>query len=148
MVWAVCSKVLGLLFFIHYLLLLRLFVVFGSCSVLVLLCSTLYPFQICNYLAGEERAGCMTFLVFSVLCGCYRSLILPYNAVSWSAVCHYGIGHTHLLFASCTIQPNFRMDETIATWFHQNDSFYVFYHHNELLWTTFSLIPLIILMNK
>ena len=33
----------------------------GGGLVLVLLCSTKYPFLICNHLAGEKRAGCFFF---------------------------------------------------------------------------------------
>ena len=31
----------------------------------------------CNHLTGEDRAGCFTFIVFLMLCGCYCSLPLP-----------------------------------------------------------------------
>ena len=33
-----------------------------NCKVCVLFCSTLCPFLFCNHVAGEERAGCFTFV--------------------------------------------------------------------------------------
>ena len=80
------SKAVNLLLFVYGLMLLLLFVGF-SCLVLVLLNSTLCPLKFCNHLAGEERAGYFTFIVFLVSCGCYCSLPLPKRAVGWSAVC-------------------------------------------------------------
>ena len=53
---AVCSKAVVLLLFIHCLLMLRWSI--------TLFCSTLCPFLFCNHLAGEERVGCFTFVVF------------------------------------------------------------------------------------
>ena len=50
--------------------------------VLVLICSTLCPFEFCIYLVEDERAGCFTFL--SSGCGCYPFLPLPRGAMGWS----------------------------------------------------------------
>ena len=36
--------------------------------VFVLICITLCPFQLCNHLDGEEKAGCLAFIVFRVSC--------------------------------------------------------------------------------
>ena len=55
------SKVMVPLLLIYCLLLLQLFVGY-LCLVLILLCSPKYPFQCCNYLAKEERTGCIILL--------------------------------------------------------------------------------------
>ena len=60
------SKAVVHLLFIHCLLLLLLFVFL--CWVLVLLWVLYVLFWFCNHPAGEERAGCFTFVVFGVLC--------------------------------------------------------------------------------
>ena len=39
---------------------------FGPCF----LCITKCPFQFCNRLDGEERAGCFTLIVLVVSCDC------------------------------------------------------------------------------
>ena len=36
----------------------------GSVLVFVLLCITLYPYEFCNHLDEEERAGCFALFVF------------------------------------------------------------------------------------
>ena len=45
------------------------------CLILVLLCSALGPFWICGRLAGEERAGCYTFIAFLVSSSWFRGLV-------------------------------------------------------------------------
>ena len=50
----------------------------------------------CNHLAGEERAGCFTFVVFCISCRCYRSLILIHGVMAYVIVAFPG--HIHLLF--------------------------------------------------
>ena len=46
------------------------------------------PFQacFCNHSAGDERAGCLAFNVFWMLCCCYYSLPLLLGAIDWSVV--------------------------------------------------------------
>ena len=45
---------------------------------------------------GEESAGCFTFNVFLMTCGCYY-LPLPQGAVDWSTVCDCGISWSYSL---------------------------------------------------
>ena len=45
--------------------------------------------QFCNYLDGEERAGCFTLFVFLVSRDC--CVALPHDATGLSAVCDCGI---------------------------------------------------------
>ena len=65
------------------------------CLVLVfnLLCSTLCPFEFCNYLAEEGwGAGCFGLIVFMIhACDCWCSVTLSHGAAGWSAVCDCGI---------------------------------------------------------
>ena len=42
----------------------------GSVLVFVLVCITLCPFQLCNHLDEEERAGCFAFVAFWMSCYC------------------------------------------------------------------------------
>ena len=58
------SKTAVVLLLIHCLLLLPLFVVI--CVGPWLIMQYLVLFLICNHLAGEERAGCFTLIVFLV----------------------------------------------------------------------------------
>ena len=39
----------------------------------------------------RERAGCFTFIVFSMSCYCECPVTLSHGAVGWSAVCDCGI---------------------------------------------------------
>ena len=55
------------------------------------------PFLFCNHLAGEERAGCFTLVVFLKYCDCYCCVALPHGAVCWSAVCDCGISWSYFL---------------------------------------------------
>ena len=57
------SKAMVLPSFIHCCNYHGLYVVF-LCWVLVLFCSALCPFEFCNHLAGEVRAGCFIFVMF------------------------------------------------------------------------------------
>ena len=57
------------------------------CLFYVLLCITFGPFEFCNHLDGEERAGCLTVFDFLMSCDCCCSVALP----RWSAVCDPGI---------------------------------------------------------
>ena len=50
----------------------------------VLLYVTLYPFQFCNHLEGEERAGCFASFVFLVYHDC--CMALPRGAMGLFAV--------------------------------------------------------------
>ena len=59
--------------------------------VFVLECITLCPFEFCNHLEEEERAGCFAFVVFLMSSYCKCSLALPHSSVGWSAVCDCGI---------------------------------------------------------
>ena len=61
------------------------------CVGLCLVCITLCPFQFCNHLEEEERAGCFAFIVFPVFYFCKYSVALRHGAVGWSAVCDCGI---------------------------------------------------------
>ena len=63
-----CFKVVVVLLLIHCLLLFPLSVGVLYLA-LVLLCSSQCPFQFCNHLAEEERAGCFTLIVFLLSCG-------------------------------------------------------------------------------
>ena len=60
-------------------------------------CCTLLPFWFCNYLDGEEGAGC--FAWFVLLLSCYCCVALPRGAMGLSAVCDCGIS----LLSSLTI---------------------------------------------
>ena len=84
------------LLLIHSLLLVTLFV-WVLCLVHILLCSTLCPFNVCNHLDGEERAGCFTFSFFLISCDCLCSVALPRGALGWSAYCDYGISWSYSL---------------------------------------------------
>ena len=55
----------------------------------VLLCVTLCPFQFCNHLDGEERAGCFALFVFQVSRDCF--VALSHDATGLSAVYDCGI---------------------------------------------------------
>ena len=62
----------------------------------VLLYVTLCPFEFCNHLDGEERAGCFALFVFLVsrdFCAA-----LPNGAMGLSAVCDCGISGSYSLF--------------------------------------------------
>ena len=59
--------------------------------VFIFVCITLCPFQFCNHLHKEERAGCFAFIVFWMSCYCKCPVALPNDAVGWSAVCDCGI---------------------------------------------------------
>ena len=57
-------------------------------------------FLVFNHLEEEERAGCFAFVVIRMSCYCICSVVLPYGALGWSAVCDCGINfpdHTNLL---------------------------------------------------
>ena len=83
---AVRSKAVVLLLLIHCLLLLSLCVGL-LCLVLVLV----------FFLAGEERAGCLTLIVFLLPCGSWFSVSLSRGAVDWPAVCDCGISWSYSL---------------------------------------------------
>ena len=54
-----------------------------------------------DHLAGEERPGCFTLVVFLMSRYCYRSFAFPLGALGLFVICDCGIpGHTHLLFDS------------------------------------------------
>ena len=74
-----------LLFIIHCLLLLTLFVVVCVCAVRYVL------------LSFEKRACCYTFIVILVSGGCGCSSPLPHSAMDWSAVYDCGIGWSYAL---------------------------------------------------
>ena len=59
--------------------------------VFVLLCITLSPFQFCNHLEDEEKAGCFAIIVLQMYCYDNCSVALPHGAVGRSAVCDCGI---------------------------------------------------------
>ena len=59
--------------------------------VVVLLCITLCPFQFCNHLEEEDKAGCFAIIVLQRFCFCICSVALPHGAPCWSAVCDCGI---------------------------------------------------------
>ena len=59
--------------------------------VIGLLCITLCPFQFCNHLEEDEKAGCFAFIVLEVYCYYKCSVALPHGAVAWSVVCDCGI---------------------------------------------------------
>ena len=48
------------------------------------------PCYFYNVLAGNERAGCFTFIVFLLSYGCNSSLSLPHGVMTWFAVCGCG----------------------------------------------------------
>ena len=75
---------------------------FGSlCLVLALLWGTLRPFELCNHLVEEERAGCFTLIVLLMPFDCYCSVSLPHGALGWSAVCDCGISWSYSLTFYC-----------------------------------------------
>ena len=91
-----------MLLFIHCLLFFRLFVGFCVWSLFshTVECPFLFVyyyvlFCFCNHPAREERAGCFTFLVFTMSYRCYYYLPLP--VVGWSVVCGCGISWPHSL---------------------------------------------------
>ena len=49
------------------------------------------------YLNGEERAGCITLVVFLMSCGYWCSVALLGGDMGWSAVCDYGISWSYSL---------------------------------------------------
>ena len=51
----------------------------SSLIVFVLLCITLCPFQFCNHLEEERRAGCFAFIVLRMSCYCKCSVTLPHG---------------------------------------------------------------------
>ena len=53
----------------------------GLCLILVLLCSTKCPFELCNHLAEEERAGCFTLIV--LLCHLTVIVLSLFLMVPW-----------------------------------------------------------------
>ena len=57
----------------------------------VLLSIICCPFQFCNHLKEEGRAGCFAFIVLRMSCYCECSVALPHGAVKLSAVCDCGI---------------------------------------------------------
>ena len=59
--------------------------------VFVLLCITLCPFQFCNHIEEEDKAGCFAIIVLKMYCYYKCSVALPRGAVGWSVVCDYGI---------------------------------------------------------
>ena len=59
--------------------------------VFVLLCITLCPLWFCNNLEEEEKADCFASIVLQMYCYYKYSVALPRGAVSWSAVCDFGI---------------------------------------------------------
>ena len=61
------------------------------CLSLLLVCITFCPFEVCNHLEKEERAGCFAFIVLRVSCYCKCSVALLPVAVGWSSVCDCGI---------------------------------------------------------
>ena len=63
----------------------------------VLLCVNLCPFLFCNYLDGEERAGCFALFVFLVSRDCYVAL-LAMPRVCLQFVILVFPDQTHLLF--------------------------------------------------
>ena len=79
---------------IYCLLLLPLFCT-GLCSILVLFCNTLCPFQFCNHPTGEKRACCLTFIVIRMSC-CF--VLFPLITVPWVGLWCVIVevsGHTH-----------------------------------------------------
>ena len=51
----------------------------------------------------RERAGCLTLIVFIVLCGSYCYVSLPYGAVDWSMVCDCCIFWPHSIIFSIAV---------------------------------------------
>ena len=81
------------------------------CKVLVLSCSTLCPFWLCNRKLRGLVALLLLFSECHVLCNC--SLPLPRAAVGWSVVCDCGISWSYSL--------TFRlMDEKLTTILHSS----------------------------
>ena len=67
--------------------------------VFVLVCITLCPFQFCNHLDEEDRAGCFAFIVFWMSCNCKCPGALPHGALGClQFVIVVFPDHTHLLF--------------------------------------------------
>ena len=58
----------------------------SSGFVFVLLYITLYPFNVCNHLEEEEKAGCFVVFVFQMYCYHKYSAALPHGAVGRFAV--------------------------------------------------------------
>ena len=56
----------------------------------VLLCNTLCPFEFCNHLEEEEKAG-VSIIVFLMYCYYKCSVALHHGAVGCSAVCDCGV---------------------------------------------------------
>ena len=48
-------------------------------------------FLVLSNLADEERACCVTLIVFLMFCDCKCSVTLLHGAMDWSAVCDSGI---------------------------------------------------------
>ena len=57
--------------------------------VFILICLTLCPFWLCNFLDEEESVGGFALIVFRMYCKC--PVALPHGAVGKSAVCDCGI---------------------------------------------------------
>ena len=93
---AVCSNAMALLFLIHCLLLLPLFV-WVWFLVNILLCCTYCTILFFNHLAEEERVGFFTLTVFLLTYGYKCSVPLPNIAVSWSALSDCGISWSYSL---------------------------------------------------
>ena len=71
----------------------------GYVLVFVLLCITLYPFQFCNHLKEEEKAGCFALLSYEYLVTVY--VLFLFLTVPWSGLQYVIVvfpDHTHLLF--------------------------------------------------
>ena len=63
-------------------------------GVLSLFCYALLcvrPFEFCNHLEEEGKAGCFAIIVFQMYCYYICSVALLHGAVGWSAVCDCGI---------------------------------------------------------
>ena len=79
---------------------------YQSLCFFLLVPSFVVQYLICNHLAGLEIAGCFSFIVLLIACGCYCSLPFPHMAVGWSTVPGAGLqcvimtfpDHTHFLY--------------------------------------------------
>ena len=68
----------------------------SSLFVFVLLCITLCPFQFCNHLKGEEKAGCFAIIVLHMYCYYKCSMALPHSRLQCVIVVF--TDHTYFLF--------------------------------------------------
>ena len=63
----------------------------SSVFVFALVCITLCPLWFCIHLDEEKRAGCFAFIVFCMSCYYKCCVVLPQDAIGWSAVCECDI---------------------------------------------------------